>query len=162
MTLGLIYARSSNGVIGKDGGLPWRLPEDLAHFKRTTMGHPVIMGRRTWESLFVRPLPGRRNLVVTRQAGWSAAGAEVCGSVEEAVRRCEGEDAWIIGGEQVYEAALPLADLAVVTEIAEEFDGDAYAPELGSDWKIVSTDPEDGWLEAAGGLHYRVVTHRRS
>ncbi len=155
-TVGLIWAQASNGVIGKDGRLPWRLPEDLAHFKRTTMGHPVIMGRRTWESLFVQPLPGRRNLVVTRQAEWSAPGAEVCRSVDEAVRRCAGDDAWVIGGAQVYAAALPHADLAVVTELEESFDGDAYAPELGTDWQVVAIDPAEGWQVSEGGLRYRI------
>ncbi|RYY68376.1 MAG: dihydrofolate reductase, partial [Comamonadaceae bacterium] len=103
MKLGMVYARARNGVIGKDGVMPWHLPEDLAHFKRLTLGCPVIMGRKTWESLppKFRPLPGRRNIVVTRNRDWSAAGAETADSLEQAIARVEDvSHAWVIGGAQ--------------------------------------------------------------
>ncbi len=138
MKLHLIYARAANGAIGKDGVMPWHLPEDLAHFKRTTLGSPVIMGRKTWESLppRFRPLPGRTNVVVTRQPGWQAEGARVAHSLPEALALCgEVTDAWIIGGAEIYREALPLASTAVVTEIDASYDGDAFAPQFGPEWK---------------------------
>ena len=135
--LHLIFARASNGVIGRDGKLPWHLPEDLAHFKRTTLGCSVIMGRKTWDSLppKFRPLPGRLNIVITRQSDWQAAGAQRAGSLDEALRHCPaGGDAWIIGGAEIYAQTLPLASTAVVTDIEAPFDGDAFAPQFGPDW----------------------------
>lgn len=126
--LTLIVARARNGVIGRDGTLPWRLPEDLAFFKRTTMGRPIVMGRRTWESIG-RPLPGRRNIVVSRQAGFAATGAEVAASLDAALRLCAGsEDVFVIGGAQLYAEALPRADRLIVTEIDADFDGDTHWP----------------------------------
>lgn len=127
----LIAGVARNGVIGKDGGLPWHLPEDLRHFKRHTLGWPVIMGRRTWESLpaVFRPLPGRRNLVVTRQADWRAEGAEPAPSLEAALERLEGsERAFVIGGAQLYAEALPHADELLLTEIDADMEGDAVFP----------------------------------
>jgi dihydrofolate reductase len=135
--LHLIFARAANGVIGRDGHLPWHLPEDLAHFKRTTLGCSVIMGRKTWDSLppKFRPLPGRLNIVITRQSEWQAAGAQRAGSLDEALRHCPaGGDAWIIGGAEIYAQTLPLASTAVVTDIEAPFDGDAFAPQFGPDW----------------------------
>ncbi len=160
--LHLIFARASNGVIGRDGRLPWHLPEDLAHFKRTTLGCPVIMGRKTWDSLPLkfRPLPGRANIVITRQAGWQAPGAVRAGSVAEAVAAGAGAgaaDAWVIGGAEIYAQALPLADTAVVTEIDSPFAGDALAPTLGTEW----TPQAEPWQTAANHLRYRFVTWRR-
>ena len=126
--LTLIVARARNGVIGRDGRLPWRLPEDLAFFKRTTMGHPIVMGRRTWESIG-RPLPGRRNIVVSGQAGFAAGGAEVAPSLDEALRRCAGSDeVFVIGGAQLYAEALPRAGRLIVTEIDADFEGDTHWP----------------------------------
>ena len=124
----LILARARNGVIGAKGGLPWHLPEDLAFFKRTTMGHPIVMGRKTWESIG-RPLPGRRSVVVTRDRSFSAAGAEVVHSLDEAVARCAGSDEiFVIGGAQLYAEALPRADRLLLTEIHADFDGDTFLP----------------------------------
>src|SRR4051812_27548483 len=143
MQIGLIYARAANGVIGKAGTLPWHLPEDLAHFKRVTLGAPVIMGRRTWDSLppKFRPLPGRRNIVVTRQGDWQAAGAERAPSIPQAVASCAGEArAWVIGGADLYRQAEPLAQVAVVTEIEQDFEGDAFAPTLGAGWREVGRE----------------------
>jgi len=126
--INLIVARARNGVIGRDGALPWRLPEDLAFFKRTTMGHPIVMGRRTWESIG-RPLPGRRNIVVSRRADYTAAGAEVAPSLDEALRLCAGSaELFVIGGAQLYAEALARADRLIVTEIDADFDGDTRWP----------------------------------
>lgn len=130
--IALIAGVSRNGVIGRDNRLLWHLPEDLAYFRRTTLGAPVLMGRKTWDSLpeRFRPLPGRRNLVLTRQAGWAATGAEPVASVEDALQRAAGATVlYVIGGEQVYQAALPLARTLLLTEIEEDFEGDARFPE---------------------------------
>jgi dihydrofolate reductase len=135
--IALIYARAANGVIGKDGTMPWHLPEDLAHFRTLTQGHPVIMGRKTWDSLpeRFRPLPGRRNIVLTRQAHWQAPGAERADGLAHALSLCDqAEEVWVIGGAQIYAQAEPLADRIEVTEIDQRFDGDAYAPQLGAQW----------------------------
>ncbi len=161
MELRLIYARAANGVIGRDNALPWHLPEDLAHFKRTTLGAPVLMGRRTWESLppKFRPLPGRRNLVITGQADWQAAGAERVANIEEARQRCaDAPVLWVIGGAQVYAAALPLADEVVVTEIDQAFEGDAYAPVLGDEWQAVQREN----LQTPQGWRVEFVRYRRN
>lgn len=161
MKLGLIYARARNGVIGKDGTLPWHLPEDLAHFKRLTMGAPVIMGRRTWESLpeRFRPLPGRTNIVVTRQAAWHASGASRAGSLQEAIALCGAAPAaWVIGGEQLFAQALPLADTVEVTEIDADFDGDVHAPALGPQWREAAREQH----RSAGGLPFSFVSYRRA
>jgi dihydrofolate reductase len=159
--LHLIFARAANGVIGKDGGLPWHLPEDMAHFRRTTSGHPVIMGRKTWDSLppRFRPLPGRTNIVVTRQPGWDAPGALRAGSLEEALALCPREaDAWVIGGAQIYREALPLAHTAVVTEIDADFEGDAHAPSFGSHWQETGRERHT----AANGLGFSFVSYRNT
>ncbi len=131
MRLSLVAAVARNGVIGRDGGLPWRLPEDMAHFREVTIGHPVVMGRRTWESLpdRFRPLPGRRNVVLTRDPGWTADGAERSGSLEDALRLLAGESrVSVIGGGELFEAALPLADELLLTEIDLEVEGDTFFP----------------------------------
>lgn len=140
--LTLIVARARNGVIGASGGLPWRLPEDLAFFKRTTMGHPIVMGRKTWESIG-RPLPGRRSIVVTRDRGFAAAGAEVVHSLDEAIALCRGSDEiFVIGGAQLYAEALPRADRLLLTEIHADFEGDTHlpAPSAGL-WSETSREP---------------------
>jgi dihydrofolate reductase len=160
MKLHLIFARARNGVIGRDNTLPWHLPEDMAHFKRTTMGQPVIMGRKTWESIppKFRPLPGRLNIVVTRQAGWQAPGALRAGSVAQAMALCPaGSDAWVIGGAQIYAQAEPLAAGAVVTEIDADFEGDAHAPQFGPQWRVTQRQPQ----VAANGLKFSFVTYSR-
>ncbi|MDR7149254.1 dihydrofolate reductase [Hydrogenophaga palleronii] len=156
--LHLIFARAANGVIGKDNALPWHLPEDMAHFKRTTLGCPVIMGRKTWDSLppRFRPLPGRLNIVVSRNASWQADGALRAASLADALALCPPDaDAWVIGGAQIYAAALPLAQTAVVTEIAREFEGDAYAPAFGPAWHEVARESHTG----SNGLPYAFVTY---
>ena len=132
----LVAAVASNGVIGRGGQLPWHLPEDLKHFKRLTLGHPVIMGRRTWESLG-RPLPGRDNIVVTRQAGYDATGAAVASSLEAALALCAGEPVvFVIGGQQLFAESLPLAAGLVLTEIYREYAGDTWFPQYDrSRWR---------------------------
>ncbi|MFC7459463.1 dihydrofolate reductase [Hydrogenophaga defluvii] len=157
MRLNLIYARAANGVIGKNNQLPWHLPEDLAHFKRHTSGCPVLMGRKTWDSLppRFRPLPGRRNLVLTRQSDWQAEGAERCDSLDQALTRCaDAPEVWVIGGAQLYALALPHAQRVVVTEIAQDFEGDALAPTLGPEW--METARETG--TSVNGLAHAFVT----
>ncbi|MCV7101087.1 dihydrofolate reductase [Mycobacterium palustre] len=157
--LGLVWAQSSSGVIGRGGDIPWRVPEDLARFKEITMGHTVVMGRLTWESLpaGVRPLPGRRNVVLSRNAGYVAEGAEVLGSLEEALTEPE---AWVIGGAQIYLLALPLATRCEVTEVEIDLprdDGDALAPVLDEAWVGVTGK----WQASRTGLRYRFHTYSR-
>jgi dihydrofolate reductase len=157
MPLNLIFARARNGVIGKDNTLPWHLPEDLAHFKQTTLGQPVLMGRKTWESLppKFRPLPGRTNIVVTRQTNWQDTGAVVAHTIEEALQHCPVDaQVWVIGGAEVYAQAMPLATRAVITEIDADFEGDAFAPDFGSQWH----ETERTTHLAANGLRYSLVT----
>ncbi len=141
--IALIAAVAANGVIGQDNAMPWHLPADLAHFKRVTLGKPVIMGRRTCESIG-RPLPGRRNIVVSRQPGLAIEGCEVVDSLEAALERArEGgpEEIMIIGGAQLYEQALPLADRLYLTLVDAAPEGDARFPEWSSrDWKVVARD----------------------
>ena len=156
MELKLIYARSRNGVIGRDGQLPWHLPADLAHFKQTTLGQAVVMGRKTWDSLpeRFRPLPGRTNIVITRQKDWQAKGALVAHSLAQAMALCpEPGPLWVIGGAEVYAQALPLASTVVVTEIDMEAQGDAHAPPMGAEWKETSRQFHAG----EGGLSYSFV-----
>ncbi len=159
MKLHLIYARARNGTIGKDGQMPWHLPEDLAHFKRVTLGQPVIMGRKTWDSLPARfrPLPGRINIVITRQSDWQAVGALRANSIKEAMRLCgDASDAWIMGGAEIYRQAEPLASTAVVTEIDQDYEGDAFAPELAANWQEVQRESH----VAANGLAFSFVTYQ--
>ena len=158
MHLHLILARASNGVIGKDNTIPWHLPEDMAHFKRLTMGCPVIMGRKTWDSLppRFRPLPGRTNVVVTRQMNWDENGAERASSLRDALLLCEqNPDVWVMGGAQIYAQALPLADTAMVTEIEQVVEGDAFAPTFGPDWTETTRERHI----SATGLVYSFVTY---
>lgn len=139
--LTLVAALSRNRCIGRGGTMPWHLPEDLKHFRQVTLGLPVVMGRKTWESLppRFRPLPGRRNLVLTRQAGWAAEGAEVFAGLPQALAALAGEpQACIIGGADVYAQALPLAQALELTEIDAEVEGDAFFPPLGEGWREVS------------------------
>ena len=164
MQLNLIFARAANGVIGINGTLPWHLPEDMAHFKRTTLGCPVIMGRKTWDSLPAkfRPLPGRTNVVITRQENWHETGAEPAKNIPEALLICERlspqpGQVWVIGGAQIYAEALPLAQRVVVTEIDADFEGDAYAPPFGPEW--IETEREQH--TSTTGIKFSFVTYLR-
>jgi dihydrofolate reductase len=162
VSVSLIWAQAADRVIGDRGTLPWRLPEDLSRFRDLTMGSTVVMGRATWESLpdKVRPLPGRRNVVLSRRAGWQAAGAFVAGSLEEGLAAATA-DVWVIGGASVYQAALPLAELIEVTEIDGSFPGDAYAPAIGPEWRETNREPGTGWQLSRSGLRYRTVSYAR-
>ncbi len=164
ITVTLILARARNGVIGRDGALPWHLPEDLKRFKALTLGHPVVMGRKTWDSIVARngkPLPGRRNLVISRQPGFVAPGAEVAASLEAALALCaDAPHVFVIGGAQIYLAALPHAQRVELTEIDADVEGDAVMPPL---------DPAQ-WRETARAAHaatterpfgYAFVTYER-
>lgn len=165
MHLGLIWAQAraaggGAGVIGRDGGLPWRLPEDLAHFRALTTGRPVIMGRATWDSLppRFRPLPGRTNIVLTRRE--TLEGAAAVPDVAAALRLAGG--GWVIGGAQVYAATIALADRLEVTEIDLAIDGDARAPQIDATWRRVAVDPgPTAWHTSSTGLRYRFVTYER-
>jgi dihydrofolate reductase len=160
VTIALIWAQAHGGVIGADGALPWRLPEDLALFRALTTGSTVVMGRRTWESLpdRFRPLPGRTNVVLTTDPSWSAAGARRAGSVEEVL---DDGDLWVIGGGRVYAAFLPYADRLVVTDVDTRVDGDTWAPVPGPEWRRLARDPAEGWSTSTTGLRYAVSEYRR-
>jgi len=162
--LGLIWAQAIGGVIGKDGGMPWHVPEDLAHFKAITLGHTVVMGRRTWDSFEprFRPLPGRRNIVITRDLTWVAPGADVAHSLPEALELAGSDETWIIGGAQVYRESLALATRLEVTEISARFEGDAHAPTFDATWLPVAVDPANGWHTSRTGLEYRFLRYARA
>jgi dihydrofolate reductase len=158
--VGLIWAQSTSGVIGRGGAIPWQLPEDQARFKELTMGHSVVMGRRTWESLpaKARPLPGRRNVVLSRQTGFTAEGAEVVASLDDALGD---RKTWVIGGEQIYALAMPRATRCEVTEVEIDLprsDADVLAPVLDETW--LGTTGE--WLTSRSGLRYRLHSYRRA
>lgn len=164
--VGLIWAEARGGVIGAAGGMPWHVPEDLAHFKRTTSGAPVLMGRRTWDSLppRFRPLPGRANIVVTRQAAWAADGAVRAASVDEglALAASDAEEwIWVIGGAELFDRTIATADRLVVTELDLEVDGDTHAPVRGPEWRVVAVDPAEGWHDSSSGIRHRFVTLER-
>lgn len=156
--LTLVAAMAANRVIGIDNQLPWHLPEDLKHFKAVTLGKPVIMGRKTYDSIG-RPLPGRRNIVVTRQHGWSAAGVEVAHSLEAALALVqEADTACVIGGAELYRQALPLAHRLELTEIAESYQGDAHFPAFSADeWREVQREAH----HSEQGLDYAFVSYQR-
>ncbi|MFH8796092.1 dihydrofolate reductase [Streptomyces sp. NPDC017941] len=180
MNVGLIWAQTPAGVIGADNAIPWRLPEDMAHFKATTLGHPVVMGRKTWDSLppRFRPLSGRRNIVVTRDPRWAAEGAARAGSVAEALNLAAEPwqagaaaapdttpsepaapaTAWVIGGGEIYRAALEYATTLSVTEVDAAVDGDTYAPTPDATWEAAE---DTGWLSSTSGLRYRIRTFTR-
>jgi dihydrofolate reductase len=147
--LTLIVARARNGVIGRAGTLPWRLPEDLAFFKRTTIGHPIVMGRKTWDSIG-RPLPGRRSIVITRNPAFNAPGADVVPSLDAAMEAARDvTDVFLVGGAELFAAAMPRADRLIVTEIDADFDGDTLFP---------APDPRD-WV-AVERLHQPATANR--
>jgi dihydrofolate reductase len=157
--VGLVWARSTAGVIGADGGIPWHVPEDLAHFRDVTGSAVVVMGRRTWESLpeRFRPLPGRRNVVLTRDDSWSADGAEVVHDLATALDT--DEPVWVIGGGAVYADAVPFADRVSETVVDVDVPGDTVAPTLGDDWELTDDGP---WQESrVDGTRYRFLEWRR-
>jgi len=144
MIVSLIAAMAENRVIGSKGAIPWYLPADLRHFRELTMGHPVIMGRKTFESIG-GPLPGRRNLVLSRTPGLGAEGVEVRGSLDEALAVCTGaEEVFVCGGGDVYREALPLADRIYLTIIHRKYDGDTRFPPIPADFVEVERKEEPG------------------
>ena len=160
--IGLIWAQSRNGVIGRDGQMPWHIPEDMAHFRAVTTGATVVMGRRTWESLppKFRPLPGRRNVVLSRQPSYDAPGAETVMTLADALAIAG--DIWVIGGGAVYVEALPFADRLSITDVDGEYGGDTYAPELGADWTLDAAEPPSGWHTSTTGVRFRWRDLRRA
>ena len=166
MSLTLVWAQTPTGIIGRDGTLPWHIPEDMAHFRDLTRGHPVIMGRATWASLPARfrPLPGRDNIVLTRTPGFEAAGALVVHGVDEALRRVGDRDAWVIGGGEVYRTFLPLAQRVELTVVSLDVGGDTRAPALDrGTWRRANVDPDHGWhVSSAGGTRFRFESYLRA
>lgn len=161
--ISLVYAQSRNGIIGADGGLPWHLPSDLRRFKDTTMGKPIIMGRKTWEGLPRRPLPGRLNIVVTRQKGFLADGAVVVSSVEAAVVAAgDVPEICVIGGGEIYGMFLPLADRIYLTAVGVDVDGDTQAPILDAkEWCEVSHIPLQRGEKDSAAFSTRVLERVR-
>lgn len=143
----IVAAVGRNGVIGVDGGLPWSIPEDLARFKRITMGHALVMGRSTFESIG-RPLPGRTNIVLTRNEEWSHEGVEVAGSLDVAfeIARARGQDAFVVGGSEVYQTALDVTDTLELTEVDAAPEGDTWFPSVNwSEWQETARETHDGF-----------------
>ena|SRR5690625_765516 len=157
----LVVAYASNRCIGKDNALPWHLPSDLAHFKKNTLGHPIIMGRKTWESIG-RPLPGRPNYVISRNPEYQSPGATVCTDVAQAIRAASEYEqqtgvSCIIGGAQIYAQALPLAHELIATEVHAEVPGDSYFPALDAHWLETKRLPQP----AENGYNYDFVWYQR-
>lgn len=153
----LVWANAHDGVIGKDGTMPWHVPEDMAHFREVTGADPVIMGRRTWDSLpeRFRPLPGRRNIVVTRNAEFAAEGAEIAHSVADALALAGSPRVSVIGGGQIYRAALPEASALEVTELDIDVEGDTHAPSTEGFEVVEASD----WAVSKTGIPYRFVRY---
>ena len=171
--VGLIWAEARGGAIGSGAVMPWHLPEDVARFKAVTFGSPVVMGRKTWDSLppRFRPLAGRANIVVTRDDAWRADGARRAGSVDEALAIAAGElgasDAagdrriWVIGGAELYRQTIDRADRIEVTRIDAEVGGDTVAPAIDASWHLEAADPSEGTHTSRTGLTYRWLTFAR-
>jgi dihydrofolate reductase len=154
--LSLVVAMDANSGIGVDNKLPWHLPEDLAHFKRVTLGHPIIMGRKTFESIG-RPLPGRRNIVVTRNNDWRHEGVDVVHSLDEAVALVGADSASIIGGAQIFAEAMRVADRLIVTHIDKVYRCDTFFPAIDhASWTAVSNEPLHS---PTAGVDYAIVTY---
>jgi dihydrofolate reductase len=155
----LVAAVAANGIIGVNGQLPWHIPEELKHFKKLTLGHPIIMGRKTWESLKKGPLPQRENIVVTRQSGYEAPGAAVANSLEAALALCIGEPvAFVIGGTELFKESLPVAAGMVLTEIQRDYEGDTWFPKWDrSQWKETQRETHT----AADGMRFDFVLYER-
>ena len=159
MSVGLVWAEARGGVIGSEGGMPWHVPEDLAHFKEVTLGAPVIMGRRTWESFPARfrPLPGRHNIVVTGNDEWTDAGATRAASLDDALAAAGEGRVWVIGGGGLFREAIGDADLLEVTELDLTVDGDTFAPPRDG-WEPVAVGE---WRVSRSGIRYRFLRYER-
>jgi dihydrofolate reductase len=159
--IAIVAALARGGVIGRDNAIPWQVPEDARHFRELTMGHPVVMGRRTWDSLppSYRPLPGRRNVVLSRDHGWQAAGAERASSLDEALEMVEGApQVFVVGGADVYAAALPIADALLLTEIDVVVEGDTIFPPFD---RALFEETSRERLVSAAGVPLSFVTYAR-
>lgn len=161
--VGLVWAEARDGVIGAGGGMPWHVPEDLAHFREVTASHPVVMGRRTWESLpeRFRPLPGRRNIVVTRADDWAAEGALRAASLDHALDLARTDAAawvWVIGGGELFREAIELADRLEVTELDLDVDGDTHAPSRRGWTQVAASD----WRISRTGIRHRFLSLERA
>lgn len=157
--ISMIWAMGKDNALGCKNRMPWYLPADFAYFKRVTMGKPVIMGRKTFESIG-KPLPGRENIIITRDKAYKPEGCIVVYSIEEAIEYVKKKDSFIIGGAEIYKEFLPLADLLYITEIDETFEADAYFPEIDySQWKLISSEP--GIKDEKNTLDYRWVVYER-
>lgn len=155
----IIVARGKDGAIGKNGNLLWNLPGDLKRFKELTLGHPVVMGRKTWDSLPKKPLPGRRNIVITRNQAWHEEGAQKVSSIDEAMEKIGNEDAFIIGGAEIYKAFLPLASRLLLTEVDDAVsDADAFLPFDPTEW-IETQRSED--FTTPNGIKFRYIDFKR-
>ncbi|WP_262246934.1 dihydrofolate reductase [Parapedobacter soli] len=157
-----IVAAAENNAIGKDNQLLWHLPNDLRFFKRTTTGHPVIMGRKTYESVG-KPLPNRRNIIITRQAEYAVAGAEVVHSVEAAIGSCPGEpEVFVVGGAEIYRQALPLVERIYLTRVHVSLPGDSFFPELDErEWRLASEENHPADERHAYSYSFRILERRR-
>ncbi len=159
--LTIIVAIDRDRAIGRGGGMVYHISDDLKHFKAVTMGHPIIMGRRTFESFPKGPLPGRRNLVITRRTDYAREGIEVCGSLAEAIARAGG-DAFVIGGGQIYAQAMPLATRLIITEVQSDApaDADTFFPEIDhAQWREETVSPL--FTDSRSGVQYRIKTYRK-
>jgi len=163
MLVSIIVARAENGVIGRDGTLPWRLSADLRRFKRLTMGHAIVMGRKTWESIG-HPLPGRRMVVVSRQADYKADGVQVVASLDEALQVARGagdKEVFVIGGAEIYRQALPIAQRIYLTRVGGQVEGDTYFPELDTgDWSQIESEQHEA--DAKNDHAYCFEVHERT
>jgi len=157
--ISIIVAYAANRVIGRDGKMPWHLSEDLKRFRRLTMGHHIVMGRKTWESIG-RLLPGRKHIIVSRKSGYDVPGAKVVDSLEAAIAAARDDsEIFVIGGSQIYALVLPIADRIYTTEIDRKYEGDTYFPELEEGkWRETVRETHE---DAASGLRYRFVTLER-
>jgi dihydrofolate reductase len=155
----LVAARARDGAIGRGNALPWHLPEDLRHFKATTLGHPIVMGRRTFESIG-RPLPGRRTIVVSRDAAWTHDGCERAGSLDEALALAAGApEVFVVGGGQLYATAMPRADRLIVTDVEIDVDGDVFFPPIDpARWRLAAREE----AVSRTGLRYAIGTWTRA
>ena len=160
--ISLIAAVARNRALGKDGQLLWHLPEDMRYFRETTRGKPVIMGRKTWESLpdAFRPLPGRRNIVISRNSAYEAPGATLAGSLDEAVRLTQDDaEVFVIGGAEIYRQSLPLAQRLYLTEVAQDFAADVFFPEFGArEWREISRSA----MKNGAGLDFTFAVYQRA
>ena len=159
--LSAVVAAAENNAIGKDNQLLWHLPNDLRFFKRTTTGHTVVMGRKTYESVG-KPLPNRRNIIITRQAGYKVAGTEVVHSLSEALERCaDEEEVFIVGGAEIYRQALPLLDRIYLTRVHAQPEGDSFFPELDDEaWKLVAEERHSADERHAYSYAFRIYERR--